>query len=783
MRQKAIIILLLCLAPAMAMADTAEVDSLKNRVAPYLRHVEKQSDWLLSRLQMYWATHAADVYIKDEAFHHPGGKRAAAPTVKLDGTRSHGYTFRRPKLEDVIPYDDDAGGNVHYVNPGTEKLELVHPSKTGRQISSLNRHILTIARDAAKIYAATGDRRYGDMAFGVFDTYVKGIYYRNVPKDIDNGHGQTIVGITSFEVIHEDPISEITEMYPLLLSYINNERSLYDAAMKKWAENIIDNGVPHNNWDLFQAILIVKIASVLQADDKYADGKGREYYIDHVVNKSTVRQWSIKRLAEFGFDGDTGIWYESPGYSVNVVADMAEFANRMDRDYGIDFFASIPVLTRAVEATAQYLMPNRMICGFGDTHPDYLSTRAADNIIEYARRHGDKALERRFVKFRTAIRSDASVDEIEEFCSPVFSAPNVSWLMQRSGMDRQHDLAVSLNGSLGNHQHANGISMELYGKGYVLGPDAGIGKVLYSGSDYKEYYSQFPAHNTVCVNGKSSYPVMMSFHGFKVDAAGPLTPGQETDRGKRVTFSQVSFTEPETRAVQMRTNAIVKTSDTGGYYIDIFRSKLSADVPAAGGRDVFHDYFYHNLGQTMSLTRADGSGLNLKPTDELAFAGGHLPAYSYIYNKVSQNTSDNVRSTFSITDGPEMTMWFKGSECQTVFKALSPVNMEYERLGKFMPYDVAGQPVLTFIARRHGEAWDNPFVAVFEPTTVNEPSEIETVDYFTPARGAAGVIVRLKSGDTDYIFSAPEACRMKYGKISVKGTFAVVRNDMVLIKK
>ena len=64
---------------------------------------------------------------------------------------------------------------------------------------------------------------------------------------------------------------------------------------------------------------------------------------------------------------------------------------------------------------------------------------------------------------------------------------------------------ISLNASEGNHMHANGISMELYGKGYVLGPDAGIGLYLYSGLDYAEYYSQFPSHNTVCVDGISSY--------------------------------------------------------------------------------------------------------------------------------------------------------------------------------------------------------------------------------------------------------------------------------------
>lgn len=775
MKTNAILLSALCLCCTLnSSANDDEVSRLKKKIDAYADSVGKKPDWLLSRLQMYWTTHATDVFIKDEAFNHPGGERAVCPTVKFDGTRGHVTSYDRPKLEDIMPYDDDEEGNVHYISRATGVMEKTHLAKTGRQVSGINRHILTIARDAAKLYAATGDKRYGDMAFGVFDTFVKGIYYRNVPKDMDNSHGQTIVGMTSFEVIHEDPISELVEMYPLLSSYIDKDRQLYDAAMKKWADNIIDNGVPHNNWNLFQAIFVVKIANILQSDDKYADHKGKEYYVDHIVNKNTVRQWSIKKLADFGFDSATGIWYESPGYSVNVVADMAEFANQMDRDYGIDFFKSIPVLTKAIEAAAQYLMPNRMICGFGDTHPNYINPRAADNIIDYARRHGDKALEERFLKFKNAIKSDASVAEIGDYVSPVFSAPNVSWLMQRSGMDKQHDLAISLNGSLGNHQHANGISMELYGKGFVLGPDAGIGRGLYSGQDYKEYYSQFPAHNTVCVNGISSYPVMMSSHAFKVEASG----SQDGN-----TFSQVSFKEPESQADQMRTNAIVKTSAKGGYYVDIFRSKTSAGTPPTGGQGGFHDYFYHNLGQTMTLTRADGSALNLQPTDELAFAGGYLYAYSYIYNKESETTTDNVRSTFSIANGPEMTMWFKGAENQTVFKALSPVNLEYERLGKFMPYDVEKQPVLTFIARRQGEAWNEPFVAVFEPSSADEPSEIESVKYFTPAEGAVGIEVHLKSGDTDYIFSSPTKCRMKHGGVTVNGVYAVVRNGKKIIEK
>ena len=281
MRLRTLFLSLVCLlSVSIVRADNNEVDRLKKKVDPILKYVEQQPDWLLSRLQMYWKTHATDVFIKDEAFHHSGGERALCPTVKFDGTRSHVTSYSSPKLEDIIPYDDDEEGNVHYISRATGVMEKTHPAKTGRQVSGINRHILTIARDAAKLYAATGDKRYGDMAFGVFDTFVKGIYYRNVPKDMDNSHGQTIVGMTSFEVIHEDAISELVEMYPLLSSYIDKDRQLYDAAMKKWADNIIDNGVPHNNWNLFQAIFVVKIANILQSDAKYADHKGKEYYVD-----------------------------------------------------------------------------------------------------------------------------------------------------------------------------------------------------------------------------------------------------------------------------------------------------------------------------------------------------------------------------------------------------------------------------------------------------------------------------------------------------------------------
>lgn len=766
--------------------EDPEITKLKAKIENVMIQVDKQPDWLYSRLQMFWKTNASDVFVNGEAFAHPGGERAAEPTVKYNGTRGFESQYNRPKLEDLVPYDDDEQGNVTYINKVTGKVEKTSPAKTGCNIAGVNRYIIGIARDAARIYAATGDIRYGQMAAKVFDVYMKGIAYRNVPIDLNHGHQQTLVGMTTFEVIHEDVINELTQMYPLIKPLVKDDQAVIEAGFKKWAENIIANGVPHNNWNLFQADFIVKIALVLQDNQAYADGKGKQYYLDYIVNQNSIRQWSMNKLIDFGFDAKSKTWYESPGYSTTVLSSICDFANMLDEKAGIDLFKQRPILKEAVKTSAEYLFPNRMIAGFGDTHPGYLNTGGIDQVLKYATRHKNKNLISEMNLLKNAVAPQAPISEIEAYTSTLFYAPNVSWIAMRSGMDKQHDLMASVNASLGNHQHANGISLELYGKGYVLGPDAGIGRTLYSGLDYLEYYSQMPAHNTVVVDGVSSYPVMMSQHAFKVVASYPevskeqpaskklsekkLSIQKDSELKDKITYATVSFIEPETQAQQQRTTAIVKTSAKGGYYIDVFRSKKKE------GGDKTHDYFYHNLGQEMKVMDAtSGQSLDMKPTEELAFAGGHLYAYSYIYDKKSAEMQNSVKTQFvtkilddkvvEAMDGQReitMTMWMKKDENRTIFQALSPVNLEYERMPN-QPYKVDEQPVLTFVARQKGEAWNHPFVCVYEPSSDTEPGDIASVDYFTPSEpSAVGIIVKLKDGTEQRIVCSEN------GKVQIK---------------
>lgn len=784
---------------------------LKKKTDLYVELTEAQPDWLLSRLAMYWNSHATDVYIKGENFDHAGGAKAPVPTVRFTGTRGTFATHGRPKLADVVPYDDK-DGNVTFHNnalPG-RPLESIHPSKTGRNIENLNREIMGIARDAAFLYWLTDEEPYARLAAGVFDTYMQGIYYRNVPVDLNYGHQQTLVGMSSFEVIHEDILYEIVPLYDFLHGYLatryTDKMDIYAGAFKKWADNIIANGVPHNNWNLMQARYIMDIGMILEDDNRYADSKGRGYYIDYVLNQSSIRQWSLKKLADYGYDSRTGIWAECPGYSGVVMNDYANFISLFDRNLHCDLTEELPVLTKAAAATPQYLFPNRMICGFGDTHPGYLNTTPIMRMIENAQVNGKKEQEEYFTALlkcldagagksagksnvRVSVNSffddkpldlkpDIEAGKIDDYVSPLFHAPNVSWLVQRNGMNPRHSMMISLNASEGNHMHANGISMELYGKGYVLGPDAGIGLYLYSGLDYAEYYSQFPSHNTVCVDGISSYPVMKSNHSFDLLSCFPASSEAKVMENKypSVTYSDVCFREPESRADQTRMMSIVTTGPETGYYVDIFRSRKER------GGDKMHDYFYHNLGQQMSLQAADGSDLNLQPTDELAFAGAHLYAYSYLYDKKCARTGKDVKTVFTIKmpdkDDIQMNMWMKGEKERTVFSALSPMTEGLSRTPG-MPYNIKEQPTLTFVARQKGEAWNRPFVAVYEPSSVKEPEQISSVTFPSvkckQAGSHVGICVEQKSGRTDYILSSDSAthlCSMN-GGMKASATYAL----------
>lgn len=839
------------------------LDGILERIDPYVEKTQAEPDWLYSRLMMYWKSHATQVYIRGGVYSHADGE-APVPTVRFGSTRGVYSAIKRPKIEDIIPYMDDTKG-VFFHNTAKEghPLEWSEQSAvSGGSIESVNTEIMRLAKDGAFVYWLTGDEKYAKFAFDVFDTYLMGMYYRTEPIDLNNGHAQTLVAMSTFEVIQEGILNELAYTYDFLYNYIKKRepemlvgrtdlpaqdglRGAYEATLKKWIDLTIKNGVPQNNWNLHQAKFILKIAMVLEDNTTYADRKGREYYIDYILNRTSARQWSLTKFMEYGYDYNTGIWNECPGYATGVTKDLTNFIRDYDHTFHQNLLSYTPVMKKAVTVLPQYLFPNGTITAFGDTYYGLLNTEAMTDMIRLAQKYGNREDEIEFTKLyrlfepgigvlsetynRSSLpesdrkteagpqersgRLPAQVSSFfttkpleldaqitagkpEDYITQTFYAPNVSWFVQRNrsqgsqhssshaqkGMDAQNDLMISQYASYGNHAHANGIAMELYGKGYILGPESGIGSTYFE-KPYLEYYSQFPAHNTVMVDGISKYPEMLSNHPFDLLSYYPQ-PEQKDGYFQNITYSEVYFLEPESRSDQNRLLSIIRTGETTGYYVDIFRSKKQR------GDEKFHDYYYHNLGQELFLRDTQGALLPLEPSDEMAFAGGHLFALDYMWDKKSVKTNNDYQAVWKMampdSNHIYMHLWMKGYEGREVFSIKAPSCKAF-RGNHRIPYAVEKEPFLTLAARQHGEAWEHPFVSIFEPATESEGRSILSITSFDQSPEISpdfvGLIVKNKSGQTDYIFSSVQDEVVNYQEMVVHATYAVISelgDDFVL---
>lgn len=777
------------------------LQGIHNKIDEHVERHVSDPEWMVSRLQMYWKTRSTNVYVDGINYSHADGE-APVPTVRFDGSRN-GYTvYGKPRLQDIQPYMDDPRG-LYLPNKSKEgqPFEWVHQGKTGGIVESINREIMELARDAAFIYWLNGDERYAKFSYDIFHTYMQGMSYRDEPIDLLKGHIQTLVGFTHFQVIHERTLRIASELYDFLHQHIEDTHSeniaMYDHTIKRWMDQVIKNGVPQNNWNLHQANIILKAAMVLQDNEMYEDGKGREYYINYILNVTSARQWSMTRFLEYGYDFDNGVWAECPGYSIGVTQELTAFMTDFDNTFDHNLLPFMPPMDKAVKMLPQYLFPNGQIVAFGDTYYGPLSTEAMSDMIRIAQKNDDEEREKEYTEMYQLFSSDKEGEgrkpraEISSFfaskpldlnpeykagsrsdyITQAFYAPNVSWHVQRMGQGKD-GMMVSLNGSLGNHMHANGINMELYGKGFVQGADPGKG-AGYLQPIYLEYYSQFPAHNTVMVDGASSYTEMLSYHAFDLMASYPESE-QKEGFYRDITYSDVYFLEPETRSDQSRLVSIVKTGEATGYYIDIFRSRRQRQG------DKFHDYYYHNLGQTMELMDESGDVLDLTPSEEMAFAGGHLYALDYMWDKKSVKTDKDYQVEWKIDmpDGEEdvfMNLWMKGTENREVFSIKSPPNKAFRDNGG-LPYEVSKEPYLTFAARQHGEAWNHPFVSVYEPFTSGDGKSIASIDGFEDEMGNTdfvGVKVMHKSGREDYVFSSTEGKIAEYQNMSSDATYAL----------
>jgi hypothetical protein len=715
---------------------------LRERIDGYVAETQKDPQWAVARLAMNWDTHY--VTPVTQGSRTIGGRgRADVPTPRFAGARDWKTDYVRHTPIENLKLFNDKDGKILLVNEKTGREEWVHPSITGHAIERINNEIMALAADAAFLYWVTGDQKYADFAAPILWTYMNGLSKTEKPVILDaDGGPKDIIGTSSYEVIHDGILHSIAVAYDFLYGAIAADDSIdsdvIEAGIKRFADRIIEGGGREGNWNLHQAMKITYAGMVLDRNEACEDGRGREYYVDVALNADLPDQKGLTRVIEEGYD-ESAVWAEAPGYAFDTTANIIEIAFLLSNDPVGKKAMQNPILKKAVLNQLKQTYPNGHSHAMGDTSYTRIDTRALELLLSWALSEGDNesaaayaaALQAEIAAGRYDRSAEDSLLALTRYAgelpegnpdalkkTPTYFAEPINLVMQEnmpSTGDERYALGAMINGTKGGHMHANGISVELYGAGYVLGFDSGRGSSYWQ-PDHGDYYSKAPAHNTVIVNGTSSYaPHGNGTIAMTIEAVEPAF-GQPAE-DPRFSYVTVGFENKNPAATQQRTLALVRIDDTTAFYFDVFRSKT--DEKNSGQ---YHDWFYHAMADEMDLKKP-----KLTSSSDLTSRRGNQKGYDYFTDEKSGETQSQIKARFPLEiEGQNVVMdlWMPGEEERTVYSVTAPANRGARHYVDEKYWDV---PRPAMVVRQQGEAWERPFVAVYEPSIQADGAKIRSV--------------------------------------------------------
>ena len=159
---------------------------------------------------------------------------------RFAGGRDWAVPYATPKLEDVRPYDEDPRGIwlQNRKKPG-DPWEWAPVNETGQIIERINGRIMGMAEKAAFLYWYTGDEAYAKFASDIIWTYAQGMYYRKNPETYEDHSKARILGLATFEVIHEGITMSLAVTYDFLRGYLvetGKDTDLIDSLLKRWMD-------------------------------------------------------------------------------------------------------------------------------------------------------------------------------------------------------------------------------------------------------------------------------------------------------------------------------------------------------------------------------------------------------------------------------------------------------------------------------------------------------------------------------------------------------------------
>lgn len=709
-----------------------------NDVTPYVERHQTDPDWILSRYLMnrFPGKRYTQFYSDEDGtqlIKYAGD--APFPTVRVSPHKrqpisKNGFSYRRPTIEELVPNDTSMLMLLQSTEPGSTK-EWVDPQA---YVGDINQSINHLVLEASIVYWITGKETYAKFATDILSQWARGLWYQNPII------GPVRTGLIDIQTLGDGATEPMILAYDFLYDYIrekNYETQYYEGVFTKIANTLTVRGYIGNNW--FAAETPPLVYAALSIEDK----KLRDYYLSFFLSRDTLTeggggQLSLPTALKKWFTPD-GHWKEPGGYHNYPVGSLLRSALAMEKN-GYPIFQRYPTLFNSSFVMLKYSFPNFKVSSFGDTGRPSQSPDMLEIGIAMADKYKLQVLNQLTASMDVLLNNKQYRREESGYMGllsylpviPSSKGESYQWprsgsldfarcYLQRNGMDPESGLMFVVQGASYNHNHANGMSMELYGAGYNMGIDPGKG-LTYEAPMHVNYYAQFAAHNTVTADARSaSVPFFRGGGGTK--NMGQIVLESMEPRPEKAavspycSFTDTRYVEGSTGTNQQRTMAIIRTSATTGYYVDIYRS----DNPKS------NEYIYHNIGNSVTLSTPIMTPIVLKAT-QFPISKEPLDPPGFRCINQYQHSGDQpngVIARFSLTEDLSrqkfMQVLFAGEEKRDFYTGMAPSSGTAQS-----PYN--SKPTPTIICRQEGEAWTRPFIAVYEPYQGAKSATVQHVE-------------------------------------------------------
>jgi len=663
--------------------------------------------------------------------------------------------------------------------------------------------------DCGMAYFLTEEEKYGQCATDILYSFVKAVLQSEVSEW--RGRGGWLFPDDGFREVREigykvpliyDFIAEFIKKGGKPYDLVKNEKTDFPTneaqeVFRTYADITVNYGGIGSNHPILEAPSLVYNALAM---DNEAE---REKLLSYFLTENTEHQDALNVMAAiYKEKGD--LWPETSQYlnaAASILTRLMLVVNRYDPSLKLG--ARYSNLLFSLPALDYLVYPNNQLIRWGDGKrtgtPPYSSYEEAYLLGQM---DGVDEITNEFAPLITSALKQGNYERSGMLAllwyDGEFKGEEAALVLPRTdkvdhaGIFLQRNLSASGNpkdglmafvgGAHMVHGHAEGMNIELYGKGEVLGVDNGRGR--YQQDIHENYSRLFAAHNTVIVNGSSQSEggwVNLGINTVQLINMEPM-PKEEAVSPFH-SFSVTSFVDDkgdQAEAYQERTLAVIRTSETTGYYVDVFRSKSKLS-------DQYHDYLYHNIGDRLEFLN---SGVSLNQTPERYMANAGLPwEQNRKYRHPGWHFFEEVQTTGIHTEAVKA-RFHAGKFNTPIFMDLhipADVNREYTKVlapPTFeAPLPYLDEPTPTLVIRKNGEAWDQPFVVVYEPfDEKTENNSIQSVEKLEQDGVFKGVRIESVVGENllvQYIITQPKGQRYtdENLEISFNGSFAVITEN------